>query len=107
VSYPVSALNAQPDVITRYRTFLFKAMQVDIVKVFNVNLGNGLLCGASVLTYALDFWCDGELVTKDLLTGDTVIAVFFCFLVTGQMAFVSARAAIGKLLAVTNRRSPD
>ena len=24
----VSALNAQPDVITRYRVFLFKAMQV-------------------------------------------------------------------------------
>lgn len=30
----VSALNAQPDVITRYRVFLFKAMQVRIQLYF-------------------------------------------------------------------------
>lgn len=67
----VSALNAQPDVITRYRIFLLKAMQVGIMKGFNVGLGNGGLFCACFLTYALGFWYGGGLVADSIEDGCT------------------------------------
>ena len=116
----VSALNAQPDVISRYRVFLFKAMQVGITKGFNVGLGNGALFCACFFTYALGFWYGGNLVANDIargcsgncLSGGTILSVFFCTIMgsmaLGQMAppltaFTSARAAVRTLLDVVNR----
>eukprot|EP01034_Spumella_vulgaris_P034639 gene34639-42727_t len=117
----VSALNAQPDVITKYRKFLFKAMQVGITKGFNVGLGTGGLFASVFLTYALGFWYGATLMKKTIddgctgsscLTGGDVAAVFECMIMgsiaLGQMAppigaFNSAKVAIGKLLEVVNR----
>jgi ABC-type bacteriocin/lantibiotic exporter with double-glycine peptidase domain len=67
----VSALNAQPDVITRYRVYLFTAMQVGIKKGFKVGLGNGLLFCVCFFTYALGFWYGGTLVADSLANGCT------------------------------------
>jgi ATP-binding cassette subfamily B (MDR/TAP) protein 1 len=117
----VSALNAQPDVIAKYRVYLFKAMQVGIVKGFNVGLGNGGLFGSVFLTYALGFWYAATLMKKTIddgcthncLTGGDVAAVFECMIMgsiaLGQMAppigaFTSAKVAIGKLMETVNRK---
>ena len=62
----VTALNAQPFVINRYRRFLFDAMRVGIHKGLKVGLGNGLLFGACFLTYALGFWYGGILVADSV-----------------------------------------
>ena len=48
----VTALNAQPDIITRYRIYLLEAMQIGITKGRKVGLGNGGLFCAAFLTYA-------------------------------------------------------
>lgn len=58
----VTALNMQPDVVSRYRVFLFEAMQVGIRKGFDVGFGNGALFCACFLTYALGFWSDSFFV---------------------------------------------
>jgi hypothetical protein len=63
----VSALNA----ITRYRVYLFTAMQVGIKKGFKVGLGNGLLFCVCFFTYALGFWYGGTLVADSLANGCT------------------------------------
>lgn len=52
----ITALNAQPDVISKYRKFLFDAMQVGIEKGKKVGLGNGGVFCTVFLTYALGFW---------------------------------------------------
>lgn len=52
----VTALNAQVDIINRYRVFLLDAMQIGIRKGLNVGIGNGLVFGACFCTYALGFW---------------------------------------------------
>jgi ABC-type bacteriocin/lantibiotic exporter with double-glycine peptidase domain len=52
----VTALNAQTDIINRYRVFLLESMQIGIRKGLNVGLGNGGLFGACFGTYALGFW---------------------------------------------------
>lgn len=65
----VSALNAQPDVINRYRVFLFQAMQVGITKGFKVGVGNGGLFCACFFTYALGFWYGGKLVADSIEDG--------------------------------------
>ncbi len=49
----VTALNAQPEAIYRYRVSIDKAMEVGFKKGFNVGLGNGLTFLASFLTYAI------------------------------------------------------
>lgn len=49
----VTALNAQPDAVTRYRSFVVDAMDVGIVKGFKVGFGNGLTFCVSFMTYAL------------------------------------------------------
>jgi ABC-type bacteriocin/lantibiotic exporter with double-glycine peptidase domain len=49
----VTALNAQPDAITRYRKFILQAMEIGIMKGFKVGFGNGLTFCASFFTYAL------------------------------------------------------
>ena len=122
----VTALNAQPDVISRYRVFLFKAMQVGIIKGFKVGLGNGSVFGACFLTYALGFWYGAKLVadsvnngcvvgqkTGSCITGGIVLAVFFSVIMgsiaLGQLAppltsFVSAKAAAGNMLDILNRK---
>jgi ATP-binding cassette subfamily B (MDR/TAP) protein 1 len=67
----VSALNAQPDVINKYRVFLFKAMQVGITKGLKVGAGNGGLFCACFFTYALGFWYGGKLVADSISDGCT------------------------------------
>eukprot|EP01033_Poteriospumella_lacustris_P001046 gene1046-756_t len=111
----VSALNMQPDIITTYRVFLFKAMNVGIVKGLKVGAGNGLVFGVSFLTYALGFWYGGVLVARDLesdctdncTTGGVVITTFFATLMgsfaLGQLtpsisALSEARAAAANVL---------
>lgn len=49
----VTALNAQPDAISRYRKFIANAMNIGIVKGFKVGIGNGLTFLTSFLTYSL------------------------------------------------------
>lgn len=117
----VSALNMQPDIITTYRVFLFKAMNVGIVKGLKVGAGNGLVFGVSFLTYALGFWYGGVLVARDLesdctdhcTTGGVVITTFFATLMgsfaLGQLtpsisALSEARAAAANILDVIRRK---
>ena len=117
----VTALNAQPDAITRYRKFILKAMDIGLIKGFKVGLGNGLTFCCSFFTYALGFWYGAKLIadqnqrgcTENCLTGGTVIAVFFCVIIgasaLGQLAppmgaFFAAKAAAGSVMEVLNRK---
>jgi ATP-binding cassette subfamily B (MDR/TAP) protein 1 len=122
----VTALNAQRDIISKYRVFLFDAMQVGIVKGFKVGLGNGGLFCACFLTYALGFWYGGKLVADGIedgcvpnteghgcVTGGTILAVFFSVLMgsmaLGQIAppltsFTGAKSACAHMFKVINRK---
>jgi ATP-binding cassette, subfamily B (MDR/TAP), member 1 len=117
----VTALNAQPDAVTRYRRFILKAMDIGILKGLKVGLGHGCLLGAMLSTYALGFWYGAKLIadqlnsgcTENCLSGGTVLAVFFCVIMgasaLGQMApplgnFFSAKAAMGGIVEVLNRK---
>lgn len=117
----VTALNAQPDAITRYRRFILEAMDVGLMKGFKVGLGNGMTFCASFFTYALGFWYGAKLIadqkdagcTSNCLSGGTVIAVFFCVIIgasaLGQLApplgaFFSAKAAAASVIEVLNRK---
>ena len=80
----VTALNLQPAALSRYRTFLFDALNEGMWKGMKVGIGNGGLLGVCFLTYALGFWYAGELVAHDVerhctshcFTGGNVMAVF-------------------------------
>jgi len=117
----VTALNAQPDIISKYRFFLLEAMHVGIMKSLKVGLGNGLLFGACFCTYALGFWYGGNLVaksienrcTEDCITGGTIMAVFFSIIMgsmaLGQLApplaaFAAAKAAVYPMMEVIKRK---
>lgn len=119
----VTALNMQPNVITRYRKFLFDAMEVGMVKGFKVGVGHGGVFCACFLTYALGFWYGGKLVADDMehkncfiqncLTGGEVMAVFFSTIMgsmaLGQVAppltaVSTARAAVAQMLEVIHRK---
>ena len=117
----VTALNAQPDAITRYRKFILKAMNIGLIKGLKVGLGNGFTFCASFFTYALGFWYGAKLIadqkdagcTENCLTGGTVVAVFFCVIIgasaLGQLApplgsFVSAKAAAGTVMELVRRK---
>ena len=117
----VTALNAQPDAITRYRGFILEAMDVGLMKGFKVGLGNGMTFCASFFTYALGFWYAAKLIadqkqsgcTSNCLSGGTVVAVFFCVIIgasaLGQIApplgaFYSAKAAAGSVMEVVKRK---
>ena len=82
----ISALNAQPYVITLYRKHIIEAMKIGILKGFKVGLGNGMTFGISFLTYALGFWWSGQLIANqrsgngcshNCFTGGTVISGLF------------------------------
>ena len=116
----VTALNMQPNVISRYRKCLFEAMRVGIKKGLKVGLGNGGLFCVCFFTYALGFWYGGKLVADDMencthncLTGGQVMAVFFSTIMgsmaLGQMAppvtsFFAAKAAVGTIFEVLDRK---
>lgn len=119
----VSALNAQIDIINKYRILLLEAMQVGIRKGLNVGLGNGSVFGACFGTYALGFWYGGKLVADDLaagcgfsnncITGGTILSVFFSVIMgsiaLGQIApplssFTSARAAAKPIIKILKRK---
>lgn len=117
----VTALNAQPDAITRYRKFILKAMDIGIIKGLKVGLGNGVTFCAAFFIYALGFWYGAKLIadqkqagcTSNCLTGGTVISVFFCVIIgasaLGQLApplgaFFSAKAAAGSVMEVLRRK---
>eukprot|EP00607_Mallomonas_marina_P000028 CAMPEP_0182440008 /NCGR_PEP_ID=MMETSP1167-20130531/86787_1 /TAXON_ID=2988 /ORGANISM="Mallomonas Sp, Strain CCMP3275" /LENGTH=227 /DNA_ID=CAMNT_0024633839 /DNA_START=732 /DNA_END=1412 /DNA_ORIENTATION=+ len=115
----VTALNAQPDIISRYRIFLIDAMEVGIIKSFKLGLGNGSMFCAVFLTYALGFWYGAELVAdgvendcSDCITGGMMLTTFFCVVIgamnIGQMvppitAFTAAAAAVSSMNHVTKR----
>lgn len=67
----VSALNAQPDVISKYRVFLFEAMHAGIKKGLKVGAGNGALYFAFFCTSALGFWYSGKLIADGISNGCT------------------------------------
>ena len=115
----VTALNAQPSVISKYRLFLLEAMNVGIIKGTKVGVGNGGLFAACFLTYALGFWYGAKLLREstciggDCLTGGQILAVFFSIVMgsmaLGQLAppvtaFITAKAAIGSLFKVIDRK---
>lgn len=117
----VTALNAQPDAVTRYRQYVMRAMYVGLVKSFKVGLGSGLLYLAIFLSNALGFWYGAKLIadqtdagcTQNCLSGGKVMAVFFCTIIgsmaLGQIApaigaFFTAKAAAASVLEVVNRK---
>lgn len=117
----VTALNMQPSVITRYRKFLFEAMEVGMLKGMKVGLGHGGIFCACFLTYALGFWYGGKLVADDMergctencLSGGEVMAVFFSTIMgamaLGQIAppltsVSAARAAVATILDTVERK---
>jgi ATP-binding cassette subfamily B (MDR/TAP) protein 1 len=67
----ITALNMQPNVITRYRKNLFEALHVGMWKGLQLGIGNGGIFCASFLTYALGFWFGGNLVANDIANGCT------------------------------------
>ena len=122
----VTALNIQPDVVTKYRKFLFSAMHTGIIKGRNVGFGNGLLFCSCFLTYALGFWygtkliadaredgCSGTAGGQNCISGGVVLATFFSVLLgsmaLGQVApplaaFTEARVAIKTIIKIINRK---
>jgi ATP-binding cassette subfamily B (MDR/TAP) protein 1 len=69
----VTALNAQPDAITRYRACLFTAMQVGLKKGFELGVGKGGMLFTIFGAYALGIWYGGTLVADSIdsrCTGD-------------------------------------
>ena len=120
----VTSLNAQIEVISKYRAFLLDAMQIGIKKGLNVGLGNGMVFGAAFCTYALGFWYGGKIVADDIdrqcnpqeetcLSGGTVLSVFFAVLFgsvsLGQLvppvsAFFTAKASVRPILKIVSRK---
>lgn len=117
----VTALNAQPDAVMRYRRFILKAMDIGILKGLKVGLGHGALFGALLATYALGFWYSTKLIadqlqkgcTENCLSGGTVLSVFFCVIIgasaLGQVAppfgnVFDAKAAMGSIVDVLKRK---
>lgn len=120
----VSALNAHPDVITKYRKYLIEAMNIGILKGLRVGLATGGLWFVVLCTYAVAMWFGSKQISDtmrynlvgwpDAQSGGKVYGAFFALLLgsfsIGQMspsvtAFVSARVAVGEMLA-TIRRKP-
>jgi len=117
----VTALNAQPDAVTRYRKYIMRAMYVGLVKSFKVGLGSGMLYLAIFLSNALGFWYGAKIIadqtdagcTQNCLSGGKVMAVFFTTIIgsmaLGQIApavgaFFTAKAAAASVLEVINRK---
>ena len=117
----VTALNAQPDAVMRYRRFILKAMDIGILKGLKVGLGHGALFGCFLATYALGFWYGAKLIadqlqkgcTENCLSGGTVLSVFFCVIIgasaLGQVAppfgnVFDAKAAMGSIVDVLKRK---
>lgn len=86
----VTALNAQPDVITRYRKYLLEAMRIGLKKGFKLSWATGCMWSSMFLTYALAFWYGGKLVADALeddcltdggcVSGGEIITTFFCII---------------------------
>ena len=114
----VTSLNAQPDIISRYRIYLLEAMQIGIKKGAKVGAANGGLFCAAFLTYSLGFWYGGKLVADKETMVITILLEALCYrssfallwvvLPPGQVvppitAFMSAKAAVGPMLEVIER----
>jgi len=116
----VTALNAQPNVISKYRIYLIDAMNAGILKGFKLGFANGALFCACFLSYALGFWYGGQLVAdakergcETCATGGTIMATFFCVIMgsiaLGQMApsltaLSSAAQAVAQMNEVVSRK---
>ena len=118
----VTALNAQPDAITRYREFILRGMKVGVYKSLRLGFGQGLFFCMAFFMNALGFWYGAKLLydqnkpgcTGDgCLSGGKVISVFFCVLVgsssLGQLAppigaFFTAKAAAASIIDIINRK---
>jgi ABC-type bacteriocin/lantibiotic exporter with double-glycine peptidase domain len=79
----VTALNMQPDVISRYRKYLFEALRVGIIKGLKVGFFNGAIFSVDFLTNGLGFWYGGNLVADDMegctnncVTGGMILAAY-------------------------------
>lgn len=90
----VTALNLQPDIISKYRIFLFDAMNIGVNKGRDVGYGNGLLFFSCFLAYAIGFWYGTKLVADSIergctgdscVTGGQIMSTFFSVLL-GSMA---------------------
>ena len=79
----VSALNAQPDAISRYRFYILQAMHIGVRKGLSLGAGNGALFLVCLLTYGLGFWYGAQQVAdarekgEEHPTGGDVVTVFF------------------------------
>ena len=118
----VTALNAQPDVISNYRKFLLNVMEIGIQKGLRVGMATGLLWFVVLCTYAITLWY-GSIQIADTIeygytdypraqTGGKVYAAFFACLMgafgIGQIAppvaaFTSARVAAKSFLEIIRR----
>jgi ABC-type multidrug transport system fused ATPase/permease subunit len=114
----VTALNAQPDIISKYRVFLFDAMYVGIQKSVNIGIGNGSIFAAVFFTYSLGYYYGGILVANsvehnnDEITGGMVVSTFFAVIMgsiaIGQIttpiqALSAARTSLAGINDVINR----
>ena len=119
----VSALNAQPDVITTYRKYLLEAMEMGISRGFRVGLATGFMWFIVLCTYAVTLWYGATQIATTLDTGVTdypnsqtggkVYAAFFAALMgafafgqiaTSLSAFTTARVAAKTFLKVIHRK---
>ena len=119
----VTALNAQPDIITKYRKYLLEAMEIGINKGLRVGLATGGMWAVVLCTYAITLWYGSQQIADTLQfgytgypnkqTGGTVYASFFACLMgafgLGQIApplaaFTTARVAAKAFLSVILRK---
>ena len=115
-----TALNAQPDIITKYRKYLLEAMEIGIDKGLRVGLATGGIWAVVLCTYAITLWYGSQQIADTLQngypqkqTGGTVYASFFacligayglCQLVPSLAAFNTARVAAKAFLSVIERK---
>ena len=115
----VVALNAQPDIISKYRVFLFESMYVGIQKSVNIGIGNGSIFAALFFTYSLGYYYGGLLVADSVehnnneVTGGTVVSTFFAVIMgsiaIGQIttpiqALSAARTSLAAINDLINRK---
>ncbi len=119
----VTALNAQPDIISNYRKFLIEAMRIGIKSGLRVGFATGMIWLVMLCTYAITLWYGSTQIADTLeygytdwpraQTGGKVYSAFFACLIgafgIGQLAppaaaFTSARVAAKTFLSVIARK---
>mmetsp|Transcript_18040 Transcript_18040/g.24763 ORF Transcript_18040/g.24763 Transcript_18040/m.24763 type:complete len:1356 (+) Transcript_18040:119-4186(+) len=119
----VSSLNAQPDIINKYRLYLLDAMNIGISKGLRVGLATGFMWFIVLCTYAITLWYGSQQIADTITygytdyprkqTGGQVYASFFACLIgafgLGQIAppvaaITTARVAAKQFLETIARK---